>query len=177
LFWLDDVKANYNRIMNRRTVLTLGLVGGPLLALGAGASTLLGRNTDQDTKAVLGALIPAVLAGIPQAANQLDEAIKAVRVAIAGLPLTTQAEISQLFSLMAAPPTRYLLTGLSKPWDQVSPQQAHEVLQSLRTHQLALLQSAYHAFHDLILGAWYGNEANWKALQYEAPTPFVSANL
>jgi hypothetical protein len=31
------------------------------------------------------------------------------------------------------------------------------------------LRSAYQALHDLVLGAWYANPANWDAIGYPGP--------
>ncbi len=158
--------------MNRRTLLKVGVVGGALLAIGGGAATLLGRDAMADRNSVLQALIPAVLEGVPDFAKHSQQALASVNTAIGGLPLATQAELNQLFSLLAAPPTRYLLTGLSNPWSEVTPAQAAEVLQGWRFHRLDLLQSAYHAMHDLIIGGWYGDETHWRAMKYTPPQAF-----
>jgi len=36
-------------------------------------------------------------------------------------------------------------------------------------HRFALLRIAYHALHDLVLGAWYAQPSNWVAIGYPGP--------
>jgi hypothetical protein len=162
--------------MNRRTVLKTSVFGGLLLGTAGLAAVYLGRKSIEDRHTVFRALIPAVLDGVPELdeAKQvgLEKALTAVDIAIGGLPLDTQQEIDQLMTLLSAAPTRLALTGTSKPWPERSVVEVTETLNGWRTHRLPLMQAAYHAIHDLILGAWYGDETHWNALQYTGPQAF-----
>lgn len=159
---------------SRRGFLKLGLVGGALLGVAGTASWFVGRDPVEDRREVLGATIAAMLDGaLPAQLAARETAIEAtlseVEVAIAGLPPASQAELAQLFTLAAAAPSRFVLTGLTRSWSDASPAEVAEVLQRWRTHRLALLQSAYHGLHDLILGTWYAAEAHWEAIGYPGP--------
>lgn len=162
---------------SRRGFLKLGLFGGALLGAAGAASWFVGRDPVEDRREVLAAMIPAMLDGaLPAQPPTRDAAIAAtlseVEFAIAGLPPASQAELAQLFTLAAAAPTRLALTGLTRSWSDASPAQLADVLQRWRTHRLALLQSAYHGLHDLILGTWYAAEAHWQAIGYPGPPRF-----
>jgi len=97
-----------------------------------------------------------------------------VRVAVSRLSPTSQAEVAQLLALLAATPTRVVLAGVRSPWPQASADEIKGFLESWRRSRLALLQSGYHALHDLMLGAWYADPANWTALGYTGP-PAIAA--
>ena len=49
------------------------------------------------------------------------------------------------------------------------PEQVSAFLQDWRLHRLGLLRTAYHALHDLVLGAWYAQPASWEAIGYPGP--------
>ena len=70
---------------------------------------------------------------------------------------------------LAAAPSRLLLAGLSVPWNEAGPDAVAATLQRWRMHRLSLLQLAYHALHDLILGTAYADEARWAAIGYPGP--------
>jgi hypothetical protein len=38
-----------------------------------------------------------------------------------------------------------------------------------------MLQSAYHALHDLIFGGWYADSASWAAIGYPGPLKELSS--
>ena len=161
-------------MVTRRTLLKAGLVGGALLAVGGGAALLAGRDPAADRATVLRAVVPAILAGaLPESGEARREAIgravEGVGTAIAGLSPAAQKEIGQLFSLLALAPGRLALAGVSSPWDEASVEQVSAFLQDWRTHRLALMQSGYHALHDLVFGAWYGDERSWAAIGYGGP--------
>lgn len=160
--------------MNRRGFLKRGAIGGALLIGGGLLASFVGRDPQQDRDAVLRAVAAAVLNGaIPAegAARQLalDRALAASNQAINGLAPASQAELAQLFGLLAAPPTRVALAGLTKSWSQASVADVGAFLERWRHHRLALMQSGYHALHDLIAGPWYGDPATWSALGYPGP--------
>jgi hypothetical protein len=161
-------------MLQRRTFLKVGLAGGALLAAGGAASWLARRDAAADRREVLGAVIPAMLDGaVPAAEPQRQAAIEKTRVdveaAIAALAPAAQDELAQLFALMAIAPTRLVLTGIARPWHEAGIAEVSAMLQSWRTHRLALLRGAYHGLHDLITAGWYADEARWAAIGYPGP--------
>lgn len=166
--------------IQRRTFLKTGLLGALALALGGGiyrATRAQGAQPyalDPDARAALGAIVPALLAdALPVEPGARGAAVAAatqrVQAAIAGLPLAVQKEVQDLFGLLALGPARRFLAGVPAAWTQATPEQAAAFLQAWRTHRFTLLQTAYHALHDLVLGAWYADPSTWAAIGYPGP--------
>ena len=129
---------------------------------------------DGEARAAIDAIIPAMLAGaLPSNASARAAAIAAntarVHQAILGLPLATQKEVQELFALLALAPARRFLAGVSGGWAGAETEQVSAFLQSWRFHRLDMLQTAYHALHDLIIGSWYADPASWVAIGYPGP--------
>lgn len=161
-------------MVRRRTFLKLGLAGGALLAAGGAASWLAVRDPVANRREVLAGIVPAILDGaLPadaaQRAPAIGQATAAVEAAIAALSPAAQDELAQLFALLALAPTRLALAGLAQPWREAGIAEVSAVLQRWRTHRLELLQSAYHALHDLVAGSWYAEPAHWAAIGYDGP--------
>ena len=167
---------------NRRTFLKVGALAALTLAAGGGiyrythpAGPLQRFVLDGEAKAALDAIIPAMMAGaLPAEAGARALAVAAtterVHQAILGLQLPAQKEVQDLFGLLALAPARRLLTGVAGGWSQASDAQVGSFLQDWRFHRLAMLQTAYHALHDLIIGSWYADPASWSAIGYPGPT-------
>lgn len=166
--------------ISRRSFIQTGLIGAAVLALAGG----LYRRTqgaptarfrlDQATTAALAAIVPAILReALPTspatASGATAAAIARVQIAIDRLPLRTQKEIADLFGLLTLAPARRWLVGIPEDWPKADPRDVAIFLQNWRMHRLRLLQSAYQALHDLILGAWYGDAATWPAIGYPGP--------
>jgi len=161
-------------MLQRRTFLKVGLAGGALLAAAGAASWFVGRDAEADRREVLDAVIAAMLDGaLPTAGPQRQAAIgKAradVQAAIAALAPATQQELAQLFALMAIPPTRLVLTGITGPWHETDIAEVSATLQNWRTHRLTLLRGAYQGLHDLVTAGWYADEAHWATIGYPGP--------
>ncbi len=166
---------------NRRTFLKVGGVAAVLLAAGGGvyrwthpAGPLQRFVLDGEARAAIDAIVPAILAGsLPQAAPARAAAVGAttdrVHHAILGLPLGAQKEVQDLFGLLALAPARRALTGIAGGWAHASEAQVAAFLQEWRFHRLGMLQTAYHALHDLVIGAWYADPASWGAIGYPGP--------
>ncbi len=164
---------------SRRTFLKAG--GLAALALAGGGALYRATHTgrpqrfalDGEARAALHAIVPAILAGaLPQDAGRdaaLAGTIDGVHQAILGLPPATQKEVQDLFGLLALAPARRLLTGIEGGWQGARVEQVSVFLQKWRLHRLGLLRSAYHALHDLVLGAWYAQPASWPATGYPGP--------
>ena len=171
--------------MQRRALLKAGLLGAVALAAGGAVYRRLHPPPQQryaldaKARAIVAALTPALVGPmLPQDAAKrraaVDGAVQRVAAAIAGLPLGTQKEVADLFALLSLAPARRLLAGVGS-WQEATPQQLSEFLQGWRTHRLAMLQTAYHALHDLVLGAWYADPASWAAAGYPGPLKELSA--
>lgn len=169
-------------ILSRRTFLKAGMAGALALAA-AGGIYRLTRQTesrekfvlDDRAKSVLSAVIPVVLKGaIRPASADLENTIAGVRDAINGLPLATQKEVQDLFGMLTLGPTRRFLVGLPDDWPQAKAEDIETFLQTWRFSRFTLLQSAYHALHDLITGSWYGKESSWEAIGYPGPIKALS---
>jgi len=165
---------------SRRTFLAVG--GLAALALGAGGAWYRathepvpgGFALDGEARAALHAIAPAILAGAiardpARRERELGDAIAAVEAAIRALPRTTQAELQDLFGLLALRPARRLLTGVPTGWDSADIAHVSAFLQEWRVHRFGMMRSAYGALHDLVLGAWYARPASWEAIGYPGP--------
>jgi hypothetical protein len=166
---------------NRRKFLKVGALAALALAAGGGVyrlthppGPLAPFTLDGEAKAALDAIIPAMLAGsLPADPAARAAAVSAtthrVHQAIVGLPLTAQKEVQDLFGLLALAPARRALTGVAGGWANASPAAVGSFLQEWRFHRFEMLQTAYHALHDLIIGSWYADPASWSAIGYPGP--------
>ncbi len=165
---------------DRRTFLKVGALAALALAAAGGAYRYANPPgparrfvLDGEARAALEAIVPAMLAGVLPAGSARAPAIAAtsagVHQAILGLPLGTQQEVQDLFALLALAPVRRVLTGVAGPWSGASEAQVGAFLQDWRFHRLGMLQTAYHALHDLVIGAWYANPSSWDAIGYPGP--------
>jgi hypothetical protein len=166
--------------ITRRSFVKAGVLGTLVLVAGGGVyrhihpAVSTGFVLDGGARAVLAAVVPAVLDGVlpddpAQRARAVEATIDGVRQAVAGLPLTVQQEVQDLFGLLALAPARRLLAGVPDDWPAARAEDVAAWLQRWRTHRLSLLRSACQALHDLVLGTWYGNPANWAAIGYPGP--------
>lgn len=168
--------------LSRRTFLKAGMAGALALATAGGIYRLTQQTEslekfvlDDRARSALSALIPVVLKdAIRPVSSDLENTIAGVRDAINGLPLATQKEVQDLFSLLTLGPTRRFLVGLPDDWPQAKAEDVEAFLESWRFSRFALLQSAYHALHDLITGSWYGKESSWEAIGYPGPIKALS---
>jgi hypothetical protein len=175
--------------LQRRTFLKTGAIAALALAIGGGAYRLNRRADaqnrfvlDGEARAAIDAIVPAMLAGAlpqrqPERGASIARATERVHQAILGLPLASQKEIADLFGLLALGPARRLLAGVPDGWASASGEQVGAFLQAWRLHRFAMLQVAYHALHDLVLGAWYADPSAWPAIGYPGPLKELSTEL
>lgn len=166
---------------SRRSFLRIGVAGAVALAAGGAVYRLAfappaGHRfvLDGPATTLLTALIPSMLGPVlptePAArAAAIHQTVEHVAGAVAGLPLASQKQVQDLFGMLSLAPVRRMLAGVSGGWAQASPDAVAAFLQSWRHHRLQTLQTAYHALHDLIIGAWYAQPANWAAIGYPGP--------
>ena len=168
-------------MISRRTFITTGIFGAAALATAywlrgphapAGDASL--RVLDADAQAIMGAIVPVLLAGaLPAPANArtqaVAETVRGIDTAITGLSPSAQDELRQLFALLALPPARLAIARVSEPWTRASEAEVRACLDRFRGSSLTLLRSAYAALHQLTFAAWYGNPASWVRIGYPGP--------
>ena len=165
--------------MQRRTLLKLGVGATVLMVLAGGGVALVqpgvvgGRLTESGC-GVMQAVARAVLDGVlPSDGPARQRALLAhlVRLdsAITEFPLPIQGELSQLLALLAVPPGRLALAGLSAAWSDADVAELQTALQDMRTASLALKQQAYHALRDLTNAAYFSDASAWLSLGYPGP--------
>jgi hypothetical protein len=170
--------------MRRRTFLSLGIAGAAAFAAAGWWTSTRQRGAGSpsagaERRRIVAAIVPAMLAGaLPEPAGEraaaVDETVRGVDQAIAGLPPAARAELAQLFELLAIPAVRYGFAGLDKPWESATTEEVAEFLDRWRDSRWALKRSAYDALHQLIIAAWYGNPRSWTAIGYPGPPPLAS---
>ncbi len=166
--------------MQRRSLLKLGVVTGTALALIGGSVSLLrepgwrdGRLTDSG-RAILGAVARAVLDGsLPEAMGPQQAALAShldrMDLTLRALPPMMQREIADMLALLAIPPGRLALAGLSVDWPRADVKDLQSALQGMRTSRINLRQQVYHALRDLTHGAYFADSATWSQLGYPGP--------
>lgn len=165
--------------MQRRTLLQLGL--GSAVALGLAGiaaahweSPLRQGHLSPTARDIFLSVGAAILDGsLPTAPAArtvvLEGLIERVEVLIAGLPGATQDELAELLSVLSVAAGRIALFGLWSSWTETSPERMQQHLQVLRTSNIGLRQQVYHAFHDVVNGAFYADEKTWAMLGYGGP--------
>ena len=165
--------------MQRRTLLTLGIVTGALPALAGGTVALLrpGRRDGKLTAAgramftavagaVLGPLLPPDAALRAQA---LQAHLDRVQATIAGMPPAMQSELDELVTIVSSAPGRLALVGLNTDWTTATEPQVTAALQGMRESSLALRQQAFHALRDISNASYFAHATTWSAIGYPGP--------
>lgn len=165
--------------MQRRSLLTLGVAAGAVLALAGGVSLMVESAWREGKllpagRAVLAAVARAVLDGsLPKAASiqaaAIDAHLARLEAAVRAMPAHTQGEIAELLTLLALPPGRLALTGLGSNWAEASTLQIQLALQSMRLSSLQLRRQAYQALRDLTNAAYFADASTWVLLGYPGP--------
>ncbi len=167
--------------LNRRTFLAVGVAGAGALAIAgwlrrtpepvAGSAT---SNISVDGHDIMRAIVPVMLASAlptePAArAVAVAQTLAALDTAVGGLPQAAQAELAQLFDLLALPPVRLAVARIDAPWAQAAPEQVRACLDRFRGSSVQLLRAAYDGLHQLTFAAWYGQPQSWAAIGYPGP--------
>ena len=153
-------------LITRRDFLKAGLGGSVLLAC-AGCVTATADDETEMLSAVASAVLVGVLPASPaQRLAAISETVGGVRRAIAGLSAAAQKEVGELFTLLTLAPARRLVAGVSSPWGRAGDEEVSNFLNRWRYSRFALLQGAYAALHDLVLGAWYARPEAWPTIGY-----------
>ena len=165
--------------MQRRTLLTVGITAGTLLALVGGTLALLkpGRRDGQlsdAARAMFTAVARAVLGPLlPQAAAAQAQALQAhldrLQGTIAGMPPAMQSELDELVTIVASAPGRLALVGLRADWPSATDAEVSAALQGLRESSLALRQQAFHALRNITNASYFADRSTWSAIGYPGP--------
>ena len=113
-------------------------------------------------KTILMALAQVLLAGAlsedeAQQRAQLQTVIERLDAACLLLYPRARDELRELFDLLDHQAARLLLTGDALAIEQRDSAAREQILESWRQHFSALITSAYHGLHNLILASFYGN--------------------
>jgi hypothetical protein len=175
-------------MFTRRRFIVAGVAGGVALTAaywlqrtrpGGAPQPLSQVALDPNASAIVAAIVPALLGNaLPddpaERSAAIDETVGNVALAIKGLSPWAQAELSELFSLLAFAPARIALARLPSPWERAGPVQVEAFLERWRTSGWKLMRSAYNALHQLVYAAWYGNPRSWGAIGYDGPPALAS---
>ena len=156
--------------MQRRTLLGLGVAGAAVLALAGGGAALMYERAWRDGKLL--AAGRRVLASVARAV--LDGSLPSdVAAQAAAMPPHTQGEIADLLALLAMPPLRASLAGLSAAWERAPVADVQAALQSMRQSSLLLRRQVYGALRDLTHAAYFADASTWPVLRYPGPRTFA----
>ena len=165
--------------MQRRTLLKLGGVSAAVLMMAGAAVALLQPGLNQGKLsaagrsvflAVGGAVLDSLLPNETDARQRaLAGLLQRIEAVAQSLPPNTQAELSQLLSVLASAWGRHALVGLNRPWAEASSHEIQQALQSMCLSGLALRQQACLALREITTGAFFSDEASWTQLGYPGP--------
>lgn len=166
--------------MQRRTLLGLGVASAALVAIAGGGAALVYEPAWRDGKLlpagrrVLTAVAHAVLDGsLPSDASvqsaAIDSHLVRMEATVSAMPAHTQSELANLLALLALPPLRIALTGLSSAWEHATVSDVQAALQSMRQSSLLLRRQAYNALRDLTHAAYFADASTWPMLRYPGP--------
>lgn len=165
--------------MRRRTFLAVGLAGAATLAAaGWWAASTSRRNTaealDADARAIIAAIVPAMLDGALPASPRdreaaISETVDNVDRAVRGLPPAARSELGQLFALLTMTAGRRAFAGVASPWPVATLDEVSTFLTAWRDSAWDLKRTAYDALHQLLFAAWYGNPRSWRDIGYPGP--------
>lgn len=173
-----DRSINHPLAPKRRWFLKTALATGAVLgALGGwtywnrgvsnGVLTAQGRDIFKAVaRAVLTKVLPADKA---QLDAKLEQHLKRLDEIILSMPTSSQQELAALLGALVNAPTRWLVTGLSKPWNDASAQEINQALDAMRVHSQIPQLVAYHVLRDVTCLAYFSTPDNWSTAAYPGP--------
>ena len=167
--------AQEGRLMQRRSLLKLGLGGSVLLLIAGGGAALWtpglhdGRLTPTGRLA-LGALARALLDGsLPEGDAALQRQLDGFEATIAAFPPLVRQELQLLLSLTVNGLGRFGLIGAARPLHELPRTELQALLQRMRVSGLAIRQQAYFALRDLNCAAFVADPVSWTLMGYPGP--------
>ena len=173
-----DATGYLELIVDRRTFLKRGLLGGALLALGGvglglwpgrqlaaprGALKVLKPRAFQVLVAAATRIVDAPGADPVQIAHSVDDALT-FAVPVAG------KDFNGLLMLLESALAGLVLDGRPVPFTRLAGQSQDEVLLAWRDSGLAVRRSGYHALRKICLAAHWMQEASFGSVGYAPPT-------
>lgn len=165
--------------MQRRTLLKLGVGSAVAMSLAGLAvaqwdSPLSQGRLSAASRTIFRSVGAAILDGCipaaaPARAAALDGMVQRVEVLIGGLPGATQDELAELLSIVSLAVGRVAVFGLFTPFEEASVAQLQDHLQAMRTSSLGLRQQVYHAFREIVNGAYFADTSSWALMGYSGP--------
>lgn len=166
--------------MNRRQFLKQSVISGSALILGSSLyacsdlSILETDLIDDEVSVALHAILPVFLAGAladdqQQRQQQLVETITAMRQGMLRLAPHILDELQSLFALLNNRLANLAYLGTLTATQHFSVAQATALIEGWRTSYLAVLNSAYDGLKELIFAAFYGQQQQWTAINYQQP--------
>jgi len=174
-------------LITRRQLIRTGLAGSLLLATSgclhrralrpAATTGSVPADTpflDADDRVAVAAISLVLLQAVPEIDTLgrqpfAERVTDGVEQAIKGLTPAVRDELRQLFDLLGFYPARRLLAGIGRSWRTAEAPEVEAFLIRWRDSRLQLLNSAYGALHQLVMAAWYGDEAAWTSIGYPGP--------
>lgn len=148
-------------MLTRRKLLLGGLAAAGALAAG----DVLYQFSSDDDRIIVAAIAPVMLGvDVP-----VQTVVRGFDVAVSGLPIAVQGEVHQLLGLLRFPVSRALVAGIWHPWHAATHDEIDAFLRRWRYSNITKLRSAYDALHQLIMAAWYADNASWKGIGYPGP--------
>lgn len=131
--------------------------------------------TPDDAKVIAAIAVPLLGDSLPEGEriHAITTIVQGVDIAIQGLPDFLQAEVSQLLTILRFPPTRCLIAGVWKSWDEAPSDVVEDFLEKWHYSSFGMLRSGYLALRELIMASYYGNPASWAGIEYPGPPVFV----
>lgn len=164
--------------MQRRSLLTKGLFGGALLAVGSVSGLALWPgdrsarplrplvSISEASFPVLVAVAARVCKGTTanpiEIAHHVDDALRFT------FP-EARRDLDKVFGLLESAAGGLLLRGRARPFTLLDEAGQDAALMAWRDSKLALLRGAYHALRKLCLAAHYANPRSWAEVDYGGP--------
>lgn len=123
-----------------------------------------------DDLIILEVLIPVFASNTNTLKNlTIQRVMQNIDAAIIRLPLRTQSELRELFTLMGSMLGRLLVANVWKNWSAASDESIAEFLYEWRESHFELLRVAYKGLHKLIIGSVYAETQSWTSIGYSGP--------
>jgi hypothetical protein len=142
-------------------------------AWAAAGGTFIRAQDEALARAVIQAFVGWALPADPSARKAaVEEALGTADAYFASFTPAVQAEAQQAFDLLNIGLVRWLVAGVSNPWESASAQQVNGFLESFRTSRFAMLRQIFQLLEGVATVGWYGQRASWAALGYPGPPQF-----
>jgi hypothetical protein len=169
--------------VNRRTFLRRGLIGGAVLALGAGGLLALPSGSLAAPSRALAVLSPRSFGVLVAFARRMiriddvDHVAVAHRVddALRYAAPEAQNDVNALLMLFENALPAFLFDGRVTPFSRLSAEDQDRVLDRWRRSSIEVRRNGYAALRKMVAAAQFGDEASWSEIGYPPPIPYPVA--